>query len=55
MALRLYGLSDEEWQRLAAARRSQDLAAAPPRASVGAIETELISLGAPAEPRGHNT
>jgi hypothetical protein len=52
MVLRLHGVSDEEWQRLAAARRNQDLAAAPPRASIGAIETELISLDAPAEPHG---
>jgi hypothetical protein len=48
MALRLYGLRDDEWQRLAATRRNQDLAATPPRASIGAIETELSSLDSPA-------
>jgi hypothetical protein len=44
MARRLYRVSDEEWQRLAATRRSRDLAGTPPRASIGAIETELSSL-----------
>jgi hypothetical protein len=44
MVLRLHRVSDEEWQRLAATRRNQDLAATPPRASIGAIETELSSL-----------
>jgi hypothetical protein len=47
MALRLYRLRDDEWQRLAATRRNQDLAATPPRASIGAIETELSSLDSP--------
>jgi hypothetical protein len=47
MALRLYRLRDDEWQRLAATRRNQDLAATPPRASIGAIETELSSLDPP--------
>ncbi|MDQ1476938.1 MAG: hypothetical protein QOE62_2167 [Actinomycetota bacterium] len=44
MALRLHRVSDEEWQRLAATRRNQDLAPTPPRASINAIETELRSL-----------
>ena len=44
MALRLYRITDEQWQRLAAARRSQDLSATPPRAAIGAIEVELRSL-----------
>ena len=43
MALRLHRVSDDEWKRLAAARR-EDLAGTPPRASIGAIETELHSL-----------
>jgi hypothetical protein len=47
MALRMYRLRDDEWQRLAATRRKQDLAATPPRASIGAIETELSSLDSP--------
>lgn len=47
MALRLHRVTDQEWQRLAAARRIQDLAGSPPRAAIGAIEAELRSL----EPR----
>ncbi len=47
MALRLYRLRDDEWQRLAATRRNQDLAATPPRASIGAIENELSALDSP--------
>lgn len=43
--LRLQGISDEQWQRLAAARRNEDRAAAPPRASIRAIEIELRALG----------
>ncbi|MDQ1380901.1 MAG: hypothetical protein QOG65_2941 [Actinomycetota bacterium] len=50
MALRLHPVSDEEWQRLVATRRNQDLAAAPPRASINAIETELTSLGSANSP-----
>lgn len=44
MALRLHRVSDEEWRRLAATRRNQDVAATPPRASINAIATELSSL-----------
>ena len=51
MALRLHRVSDEEWQLLAAARRNQDLAGPPPRASINAIETELTSLGSANSPR----
>jgi hypothetical protein len=47
MVLRLLRLTDDEWQRQAAARRNQDLAGTPPRASIGAIETELQSLDTP--------
>jgi hypothetical protein len=46
MALRLHRVTDEQWQRLAAARRSEDLAGTPARASIGAIEIELLALGA---------
>jgi len=46
MELRPHGLSDDERQRLAAARRNQGLAPTPLRASIGAIEIELRSLGA---------
>jgi hypothetical protein len=44
MALRLHRITDEQWQRLAAARRAQDLPASPARASIGAIEIELRAL-----------
>ena len=44
MALRLHRVTDQEWQRLAAARRIQDLAGNPPRTAIGAIEAELRSL-----------
>ena len=44
MALRLHRVTDEQWQRLAASRRSADLDATPPRASIGAIEIELHAL-----------
>jgi len=44
MSLRLHRVSDEQWQRLAAARRNEDRAAAPPRASIRAIEIEVRSL-----------
>ena len=47
MPLRTYRLRDDEWQRLAATRRNQDLASTPPRTSIGAIETELTSLDSP--------
>jgi hypothetical protein len=50
MALRLHRVTDEQWQRLAAARRAQDLSGPPARAAIGAIEVELRSLDAPAEP-----
>jgi len=41
----LYGVSDEQWRRLAAARRNEDRAAVPPRTAIRAIEIELRSLG----------
>ena len=44
MTLRLHRVSDEQWQRLAAARRNQDRSGAPPRASIRAIEIELRTL-----------
>jgi hypothetical protein len=45
MGLRLHRVTDEEWLRLAAFRRSHDLAGPPPRAAIGAIESELRTLG----------
>jgi hypothetical protein len=48
MALRLHRVTDEQWQRLAAARRAQDLAGTPARSAIGAIEVELRSLDTPA-------
>jgi hypothetical protein len=44
MALRLHRITDEQWQRLAAARRKRDLAGPPARASIGAIQIELRAL-----------
>src|SRR5262249_20233486 len=44
MTLRLHRVSDEQWQRLAAARRNEDRAATPQRASIRAIEIELRTL-----------
>jgi hypothetical protein len=44
MTLRLHRVSDEQWQRLAAARRNEDRSAVPPRAAIRAIEIELRSL-----------
>jgi hypothetical protein len=44
MALRLHRVTDDTWQRLANARRAQDLAASPARASIGAIEIEIRAL-----------
>ena len=44
MTLRLHRVSDEQWQRLVAARRNEDRAAAPQRASIRAIEIELRTL-----------
>jgi len=44
MALRLHRLTDDEWRRVAAARRAGDVVAAPARASIGAIEIELRLL-----------
>jgi hypothetical protein len=46
MALRLHRVTDDTWQRLANARRSEDLAASPARASIGAIEIEVRALEA---------
>jgi hypothetical protein len=50
MALRLHRINDEQWQRLAAARRGVDLAGSPPRAAIGAIEIELRGLGQESAP-----
>ena len=50
MALRLHRITDEQWQRLAAARRGIDLAASPPRSAIGAIEIELRGLDASPAP-----
>jgi hypothetical protein len=44
MTLRLHPVSDEQWQRLAAARRNEDRSASPPRTAIRAIEIELRSL-----------
>jgi hypothetical protein len=44
MTLRLRRAADDQWQRRAATRRTQDLAGPPARASIGAIEIELRSL-----------
>jgi hypothetical protein len=44
MALRLHRITDEQWQRLATARRTQDPAHPPARASIGAIQIELRAL-----------
>jgi hypothetical protein len=46
MALRLHRVTDEQWQRLAASRRRQDLSGPPARTSIGAIEVELRALDA---------
>ena len=48
MALRLHRVTDEQWQRLAAFRRAQELGGTPDRAAIGAIEVELRSLDASA-------
>ena len=50
MALRLHGVTDEQWLRLAASRRNEDLAGPPARASIGAIEIELRALVPPPAP-----
>jgi len=47
MTLRRRRVTDVRRQRLAAARRTQDLAGLPARASIGAIEIELRSLASP--------
>jgi hypothetical protein len=44
MALRLHRVTDEQWHRLAASRREQEVTGAPPRTSISAIEVELKSL-----------
>jgi len=44
MGLRLHRVTDEQWLRLAAFRRSHDLSGPPPRAAIGAIESELRTL-----------
>jgi hypothetical protein len=46
MGLRLHRVTEEQWLRLAAFRRSHDLGGPPPRAAIGAIESELRTLGA---------
>ena len=46
MALRLHRVTDEQWQRLAAARRTRDPYRPPARASIGAIQVELRALEA---------
>jgi len=50
MALRLPRVTDDEWRRLAAARRTRDLSGPPARASIGAIEMEVRSLDRPQPP-----
>jgi hypothetical protein len=50
MTLRVHRVSDEQWLRLAASRRNEDRAAAPPRASIRAIEIELRMLETGVEP-----
>jgi len=44
MVLRLHRVTDEQWQRLAASRRSEDRAGTPPRTAISAIEIQLRSL-----------
>jgi hypothetical protein len=44
MASRLHRVTDEQWELLAASRRVQDLAGAPARTAIGAIEVELRAL-----------
>ena len=53
MGLRLHRVTDEQWLRLAAFRRSHDLSGPPPRAAIGAIENELRTLGS--EPANSDT
>jgi hypothetical protein len=45
MTLRPRRVAAKRRQRLAAARRTEDLAAPPARVSIGAIEIELRALG----------
>ena len=54
MVLRLHRISDEQWQRLAAARRGSDLMGSPPRSAIGAIESELRGLDAQPAPVASN-
>ena len=44
MALRLQRVTDDTGQRLAATRRTEDLARPPARVAIGAIEIELRLL-----------
>ena len=44
MALRLQRVSDDTGQRLAATRRTEDVARPPARVAIGAIEIELRLL-----------
>jgi hypothetical protein len=44
MALRLHRVTADEWQRLSASRRVQELTGAPARTAIGAIEVELRAL-----------
>jgi hypothetical protein len=53
MTLRVHRVSDDQWQRLAASRRNEDRAAAPPRASIRAIEIELHVLETGVTPVEH--
>jgi hypothetical protein len=52
MTLRLHRVSDEQWQRLAAARRNEDRAGVPPRAAIRAIEVEVRRLDPQVGARG---
>ena len=49
MTLRLHRVSDEQWQRLAAARRNQDRSGAPPRASIP--DRDRVAHARPGRPR----
>ncbi len=44
MVLRLHRVTEEQWHRLAAARRAHELGAAPARSEIGAIEIELREM-----------
>lgn len=42
--MRLTRMTNDQWQRLAATRRSIDLAGTPARVSINAIEIELAAI-----------